>query len=102
MGGVMTDVPSGHTAVRAMHVYLNDHLAGATVGSDLAAQIRDRNHGTSLGALMGSLAPEIEEDRQILLDVMRRVDAATNPVKRAGAWLTAKVSRVKFWGPTGS
>jgi hypothetical protein len=36
-------------ADRAMDVYLNDHLAGATLGSNLAEQIRDRHEGTPLG-----------------------------------------------------
>ena len=46
-----------------MDVYLNDHLAGATLGSDLAQHIRDQNEGSPLGDVMGSIAPQIEEDR---------------------------------------
>ena len=49
---------------RAMDVYLNDHLAGATLGSDLAEQIRARHEGDPLGAVMTPLAREIEEDRE--------------------------------------
>jgi hypothetical protein len=59
-------------ADKAMDVYLNDHLAGAMLGSNLAEQIRSRNRGTPLGELMGSLAPQIEEDRQTLIGLMRR------------------------------
>ena len=36
-------------ADKAMDVYLNDHLAGAMLGSDLAEQLRDENEGTPLG-----------------------------------------------------
>ena len=36
----------------AIDVYLNDHLAGAILGSDLAEQLRDRNDNTPLGELM--------------------------------------------------
>jgi len=32
-------------ADKAMNVYLNDHLAGTTVGSNLAKQIQARNEG---------------------------------------------------------
>ncbi len=39
-------------ADRAMDVYLNDHLARARLGSNLAEQIRDRHEGTSLGDVM--------------------------------------------------
>jgi hypothetical protein len=46
-------------ADKAMVVYLNDHLAGVMLGSDLAEQIRSRNRGTPLGELMGrSRKPE--------------------------------------------
>jgi hypothetical protein len=87
-------------ADKAMEVYLNDHLAGAMVGSNLAEQIRSHNQGTPLGELMGSLAPQIEEDRQTLIGLMRRIDSSKNPVKQAGAWITERASRVKFWGLT--
>jgi hypothetical protein len=85
---------------KPMAVYLNDHLAGAMLGSNLANQIRSRNRGTPLGELMGSLAPQIEEDRQTLIGLMRRIDSSRNPVKQAGAWITERASRVKFWGLT--
>jgi hypothetical protein len=84
----------------ALDEYLNDHLAGAMMGSDLARQIRSRNQGTPLGELMASLAPQIEEDRQSLIELMRRIDSPRRPVRQAGAWVTAQASRLKFWGPT--
>jgi hypothetical protein len=87
-------------ADKAMDVYLNDHLAGAMLGSNLAEQIRSHNRGTPLGELMGSLAPQIEQDRQTLIELMQRIDTSTNPVKQAGAWITERASRVKFWGLT--
>jgi hypothetical protein len=89
-------------ADKAIDVYLNDHLAGAMLGSDLAEQIRSRNRGKPLGELMGSLAPQIEEDRQALIGLMQRMGTSKNPVKQAGAWLTEKASRVKFSGLTSS
>jgi hypothetical protein len=87
-------------ADKAMNVYLNDHLAGAMLGSDLAEQIGSQNQSTSLGELMERLAPQIEEDRQTLIALMRRLDSSKNPVKQAGAWVTEKASRLKFAGMT--
>jgi hypothetical protein len=81
-----------------MNVYLNDHLAGAMLGSDLAEQIRQRHEGTPLGDLMASIAPEIEDDRQILVDMMERMEISKNPLKQASGWLAEKASRVKFSG----
>jgi|SRR6202035_260144 len=85
-------------ADRAMDVYLNDHLGGAMLGSELAAQIRDRHAGTPLGDVMRSIAAEIEEDRQTLLELMDRMDVARNPLKQATGWMAEKASRVKFSG----
>lgn len=83
---------------KPIEVYLNDHLAGAMMGTDLAEQLRARNEGTPLGELMTTIAPQIEEDRQALIDLMERMDVAKNPVKQATTWLAEKASRVKFGG----
>jgi hypothetical protein len=85
-------------ADRAMDVYLNDHLGGAMLGSDLAGQIRDRHEGTPLGDVMRSIAAQIEEDRETLVDLMERLGVARNPVKQATGWVAEKASRVKFSG----
>ena len=82
----------------AIDVYLNDHLGGATLGTDLAEQIRDRHAGSPLGELMASIAIEIERDRETLLDLMKRMGTSPNPVKQATGWLAEKASRVKFAG----
>jgi hypothetical protein len=87
-------------AHKAMDVYLNDHLAGASLGTDLADQIQSRNAGTPLGELMETLAPQIEEDRQALLTLMARMGTSRNPVKQAGAWVTEKATQAKFAGFT--
>jgi hypothetical protein len=87
-------------ADRAMDVYLNDHLAGAMVGSDLAEQIRQRHEGSPVGEVMSSIAPEIEADRRQLVDLMERMDVSRNPIKQATGWLAEKASHVKFSGLT--
>jgi hypothetical protein len=84
-------------ADKPMDTYLNDHLAGSTLGVDLARQIRDRSEGR-LRALMDTITAEIEEDRETLIEVMERMGTTKNPVKAAGAWMTEKASRVKFSG----
>lgn len=87
-------------ADNAIDVYLNDHLAGAMLGSDLAKQIQARNRGTALDQLMQSLAPEIEQDRRTLIELMQRLDSSKNPIKQATAWIAEKTSRAKFSGMT--
>jgi hypothetical protein len=86
-------------ADKPMDVYLNDHLGGAMLGSDLAEQIRDRSEGTALGEVMTTVAAEIE-DRETLLELMDRMGTTRNPVKQVSGWVAEKASRVKFSGAT--
>jgi hypothetical protein len=65
-------------AVTALDSYLNDHLAGATFGGDLARQLIGRVQG----APMDRIAQEIEEDRQTPTEVMDRLGTTKNPVKQ--------------------
>ena len=85
-------------ADRPIDVYLNDHLGGAMLGSDLAEQIRDQSEGTPLGETMSRVAEEIEEDRETLLGLMDALGTERNPVKQVTGWLAEKASRVKFSG----
>lgn len=84
----------------AMGAYLNDHLGGATLGSELAAQIRDREEGTTRGDTMTRITAGIEEDRETLISVMDALDVSHNPVKQVTGWVAEKASRVKFSGVT--
>lgn len=85
-------------AEKPVDVYLNDHLGGATLGSDLAKHIRDQAEDTPLGEVMTAIAAEIEEDRETLVALMDQMDTARNPVKQLSGWVAEKASRVKFSG----
>ncbi len=85
-------------ADKPMEIYLNDHLGGAMLGSDLAEQIRDQSEGTPLGEVMTGIAADIEEDRETLLELMEALDVSRNPVKQVTGWVAEKASRVKFSG----
>ena len=87
-------------AGKALNIYLNDHLAGATLGIDLAELIRDQAEHTPLGTLMESLTPQIEADRQTLVSLMQRMHTEESPIKQAGAWVTGKATEAKFKGAT--
>jgi hypothetical protein len=87
-------------ANKAMDLYLNDHLAGAMLGSDLADQIKEHAEGSPLAQVMATISAQIEEDRQTLIDLMDRLGTPKNPVKQATTWVAEKASRVKFSGLT--
>jgi hypothetical protein len=78
-----------------LHVYLQDHLAGATFGYELAERCRRRNEGSEFGAPLAELAREIASDRQTLMAVMRRLGADPSNVKVSAAWLFEKARRLK-------
>jgi hypothetical protein len=79
-------------------IYLNDHLAGSTVGVELARRARGSNADSELGAFLERLVAEIEEDRATLTAVMDAVGAGRDRLKVAGAWAGEKVGRLKLNG----
>jgi hypothetical protein len=78
-----------------LEVYLQDHLAGATGGVELARRIASQNEGTAYGDVMARLAGEIDEDREELKAIMARVGAGADRLKIAGAWAGEKAGRLK-------
>jgi hypothetical protein len=75
--------------------YLNDHLAGATVGRDLARRSAASNRGSPLGQFLDELAQEIDEDRDALLALMHDLRVCVDRVKLLGGWSVEKLARLK-------
>jgi hypothetical protein len=78
-----------------LHIYLQDHLAGATFGCELVERCRRENERSEFGERLAELAREIAADRETLIDVMRRVGADRSNLKISAAWLAEKVRRLK-------
>jgi hypothetical protein len=78
-----------------LSIYLNDHLAGATVGRELSRRAAGSNRGSSYGPFLENLSREIAEDRRTLLEVMRALDVGVDRLKVAGAWGAEKLGRLK-------
>ena len=78
-----------------LDIYLQDHLAGATFGCELAERCRRENERSKFGEPLAKLAGEIAADRETLIDVMGRVGAHRSNVKISAAWLAEKVRRLK-------
>ena len=77
-------------------VYLNDHLAGAAAGIELAEKLRDNNQGTELGKDMVALHHDITQDRDALEELMGHLDLERHPVKEAAGWALEKLSRLRL------
>jgi hypothetical protein len=58
---------------RLLPIYLNDHLAGATAGVELARRSLNENKGTEFEEFLRGLLAEIVEDRATLLQLMERI-----------------------------
>jgi hypothetical protein len=81
-----------------LSIYLNDHLAGATAGVELARRAAGENRETPHGPVLDALAEEIAADRDALLDVMQRLEVARDRAKVALAWGAEKAGRLKVNG----
>jgi hypothetical protein len=75
--------------------YLNDHLAGATVGRELARRAAGNNRGSELGRFLEGLALEIDQDRDSLIELMRELDVGIDRAKVLGGWAAEKLGRLK-------
>lgn len=82
----------------ALAIYLNDHLAGATVGCELARRSRDANRGTELGGFLAELVDELDRDRSELREIMDCLGVTENRVKVLAGWTAEKAGRLKLNG----
>jgi hypothetical protein len=87
-------VPDG----RLLAIYLNDHLAGATLGVRLVERCLKRNQGSELGRFLEHLQTEIEEDRRTLEDVMARLGVKKSSAKRGAAVVAERLGLLKLNG----
>ena len=88
----------GQSEVSMLGIYLNDHLAGATAGTELAHRMA-RSHGDGQdGGTLGRLAAEVAQDRAALLDIMAALGIKVRRYKVGAAWIGEKAGRLKFNG----
>ena len=85
-----------------LHLYLNDHLAGATTGRDLARTLAEHTADTGFGPEMARIADEIAEDREELERIMEAVGAKQSTVKQALGWITERLGRPAMTGGAAS
>jgi hypothetical protein len=84
---------------RLVAIYLNDHLAGATLGLELVRRAARENAGSSLGLFLNDvLLPEIADDRETLRRLMSQLGVQVSTPKVAAAWALEKFGRLKSNG----
>ena len=84
---------------RPLAIYLQDHLAGATAGSEVAHRTRDSNEDEGeLGDFLKTLSRQIDEDRGVLIEMMDHLGIDRSRVKISGAWVGERLGRLKLNG----
>ena len=79
-------------------IYLNDHLAGATAGSELASRMARSHRGREEAVPLSRLAVEIAQDRSALLAIMASLGITARGYKVGAAWIGEKIGQLKFNG----
>ncbi|MCY1076759.1 hypothetical protein [Archangium lansingense] len=84
--------------VALLKIYLNDHLAGSTVGLELARRAKTENAGNAVGEYLDTFVSELREERMMLLSVMWMLGLKRDVVKQGVAWVGEKLGRLKLNG----
>jgi hypothetical protein len=83
---------------KLLRIYLQDHLAGATGGLELARRARGANEGTPYGEPLAKLADDIEADRRSLESIMDDLGFGADRAKNIAFWAAEKAGRLKLNG----
>ena len=81
-----------------LRIYLQDHLAGATAGLELARRTRGANEGSEYGPPLAKIADEIEADRRHLQGIVENLGFGGDRLKNLAAWGLEKAGRLKLNG----
>jgi hypothetical protein len=83
---------------KLLRIYLQDHLAGATGGVELARRARGANKGTPYGEPLAMLADDIDADRRSLESLMDDLGFGADRAKNLAFWVGEKAGRLKMNG----
>jgi hypothetical protein len=81
---------------RLLRIYLNDHLAGALAGVNLARSARDHADSPQERAFLDRLVKEIREDERVLTQVVQRVGGRSSGLKRPLAWAAERIMGLRL------
>jgi hypothetical protein len=76
-------------------IYLNDHLASATAGAELARRVAGSHQDPEHRKRLLGLAADIAADRQALLQLMRGAGVPVRGYKILAGWAAEKATRLK-------
>ncbi len=98
----MTEAGTTAGTMRSGHdllgIYLNDHLAGATGGAELARRVAGSCSGQGTGSALQRFAAEVAQDRVALLDIMATLGITVRGYKVRVAWIGEKAAAIPSGG----
>jgi hypothetical protein len=97
-GGGLGGSTNATAASKSLSIYLNDHLAGSTIGVGLVRRTHARHRNTPLGDYLERLTSEIESDREALEKLTAELGIRRNRLKALAAWAAEKAGRLKLNG----
>jgi hypothetical protein len=84
---------------KLLAIYLNDHLAGSSLGVELARRLRASNEGDpEFGPVLAEVCAEIEADRETLEAAMSQLGVGQSKLKPLVAVLGERLGRLKLNG----
>jgi hypothetical protein len=79
-----------------LHTYLNDHLAGSVVAVELLDHLIDRHSDDRFGKIFRDWRGHIQADQETLRNLIQKLGAEESAIRKAGAWMAEKFSRIKI------
>jgi hypothetical protein len=98
MAGIPAAISARRTGAELLGIYLNDHLAGATGGAELARRVAAARRGEEVGDALLRFAAEVAADRSALLEVMAALGVPVRAYKVCAGWIGEKAGRLKLNG----
>ena len=83
-------------AYSALESYLNDHMAGATAGTNLAKMAAEEHRSDEHGPFFGEIAYEIAADHETLQQLLAALAVTSSATKTALAEIGSKMMAPKF------
>ena len=87
-----------HMNEKYLRIYMQDHLAGATAGVELARRTSGANKDSDYGPALAKIADEVASDRRQLENIIRDLGFGADKIKNIAAWGLEKVGRLKLNG----
>ena len=79
-----------------LHTYLNDHLAGSVAALELLDGVIEHHSEDRITKIFRDLRDEIQDDQETLRNLIQKLGAEESAMRKAGAWVAEKFSRVKI------